>query len=228
MAVPNNFTLLKVTVAILLSAQILKAESPASMKMVEIDVRSFQAKEDQIKEALPSISEQTSPSFPGGAFRLLGIYTSTETSRFFTLFKDAGVTSMESSRLITVDRKSAEIRNVREFLYPTEYSDPDEKGKTVPVAFESALVGTIWEFTPTANSDDTINLSISVKRKKLKEFIDYSQPNASAAPVWQPCFESSEITTDFVLHSDFTAIFGMVANSEATVMFVSARIKNPR
>lgn len=228
MTTANNSVFLKIAIAILLSAQILEAESPASMKMVEIEARSFQAKADQIKGALPSISEQTSPPFPAGAFRLLGIYPSTETSRILALFKDAGITSTESSRVITVDRKSAEIRNVREFLYPTEYSEPDEKGKTAPIEFESTPVGTIWKFTPTTSSEDTINLSISVNRKKLKKFIDYSQKSAPSAPVWQPCFEGSEITADLVLYADFTAIFGMVANSEATVMFVSARILAPR
>jgi general secretion pathway protein D len=137
---------------------------------------------------------------------------------------------LSAPKVTTISGAQAQIRVVQEFIYPSEYSQPtiasdsdSPPTPSFPTAFKTREVGVILSVTPTVGSDgSTINLTLVPEVSKFLGMLDYSpkvspNPNSTIATqqqdkvaykIWQPLFETRNVTTSVVIWDGQTVVLG--------------------
>ena len=105
---------------------------------------------------------------------------------------------LSAPKVTTINGVQAQIKVVQEFIYPSEYSEPQpgtpptinaagvavggtSGTPSIPSAFKTREVGVILNVTPTVGSDNyTINLALTPEVTEFLGFLDYS-PTATAS-----------------------------------------------
>jgi len=139
---------------------------------------------------------------------------------------------LSAPKVTTVSGNTAQIKVVREFRYPTEFTPPTataagsgtSAGAAVavtpatPGGFETREVGVLLNVTPTVGPDGyTINLTLVPEVSDFDGFINYGSPGSIAAgntivPVNfvfnQPVFSSRQVTTTIQIWDGQTVVLG--------------------
>ena len=138
---------------------------------------------------------------------------------------------LSAPKVTTISGAQAQIRVVQEFIYPSEYSQPTISGDSdgtpptpsFPTAFKTREVGVLLSVTPTVGSDgSTINLTLVPEVSAFIGMLDYSpslKPNPAsdiatnrqdrvAYKIWQPLFETRNVTTSVVIWDGQTVVLG--------------------
>jgi general secretion pathway protein D len=126
----------------------------------------------------------------------------------------------------------AQIKVVQEFIYPSEYTEPQVSGggginggnaaitPTVPSSFKTREVGVIMNVTPTVGSDNyTINLALTPEVSEFLGFLDYSPGNVTSGgngtnstsvpyKIQQPLFSTRSLATSVVIWDGQTVVLG--------------------
>lgn len=172
---------------------------------------------------------------PGASeiFALSGVLTDPQfqvVMRMISVMKNADLLS--APKVTTVSGNTAQIKVVREFRYPTEFTPPTATaaaggttgGSSVaitpatPGGFETREVGVLLNVTPTVGPDGyTINLTLVPEVSDFDGFINYGSPGSIAAgnvvvPVNfvlnQPVFSSRQVTTTIQIWDGQTVVLG--------------------
>ena len=147
---------------------------------------------------------------------------------------------LSAPKVTTISGQQAQMRVVQEFIYPSEYSQPtvaDSSMPTpsIPTAFKTREVGVILNVTPTVGADgNTINLSIVPEVSAFQGMLDYSPdpingfitvgqgtsfvvlPLTVSYKIWQPLFETRNLTTSVVIWDGQTVVLGGLIREEVT------------
>jgi general secretion pathway protein D len=139
---------------------------------------------------------------------------------------------LSAPKVTTVSGNTAQIKVVREFRYPTEFTPPTataagsgtSAGAAVavtpatPGGFETREVGVLLNVTPTVGPDGyTISLTLVPEVSDFDGFINYGSPGSIAAgntivPVNfvfnQPVFSSRQVTTTIQIWDGQTVVLG--------------------
>lgn len=139
---------------------------------------------------------------------------------------------LSAPKVTTVSGNTAQIKIVREFRYPTEFTPPTATaaggGTTgsgsvavtpaTPGGFETREIGVLLNVTPTVSADGyTINLTLVPEVSDFEGFIDYGSEGSIAAgntvvPVNftfnQPVFSSRQVTTTIQIWDGQTVVLG--------------------
>lgn len=204
----------------------------AADEMVEIEVRFVKATKAQIAAIFPPELPlpQGDPGDQPGILMLAGVLSAEQMARSLSGLKKSGAEILNAPRTVAVIGHRARIQNVREFRYPSKYSDPDKDGKVVPIAFETNPVGIVMELEPKIGAGGTIDLRISPKITELIGYSDFTgtaSPKSSASPVWLPRFWRREISTEVTLSPGSTVLLsglGERSDARSDFIFVTARI----
>jgi general secretion pathway protein D len=141
---------------------------------------------------------------------------------------------LSAPKVTTISGAQAQIRVVQEFIYPSEYSQPAVADgalptPSIPTAFKTREVGVILNVTPTVGADGyTINLTLVPEVSAFLGMLDYSpdpivaiQSNFNAAimvpyKIWQPLFETRNLTTSIVIWDGQTVVLGGLIREEVS------------
>lgn len=154
-------------------------------------------------------------------FRLVGTLTDPQFSVVLRAIDQSGnANQLSAPRVTTVNNQSAQIRVVREYIYPTEYeSTPpttNESGAVItpgivtPKSFVTRNVGIILEVTPSAGSDrKTIHMTIVPEVSELVDWINYGvEYGNNSLPINQPLFSNRTLSTSVVVNDGDTVVLG--------------------
>lgn len=140
-----------------------------------------------------------------------------------------GVNLLSAPKVTTKSGASAEIKVVKELIYPTEYQQQAQSIGTTsagnqslvqivvtPSAFETRDTGVILQVTPTVGPDnETIDLAMVPQVVELAEWIDYGSDVPTGDPnrtqhltLNQPIFHSRSITTSISIWDGQTVVMG--------------------
>ncbi|MCH9023337.1 MAG: type II and III secretion system protein, partial [Planctomycetes bacterium] len=156
-----------------------------------------------------------------GVFAVSGVFTDPQFQMVIrALNQQKGVDRVCSASIVTRSGDKAVIKQIREFIYPTEYDPPEIPnqigggggGGNVPVtpanptAFEMRELGKILEIEPTLGADNlTISLNITSDVSDFIGFINYGTPLLSGGQVLtanrivMPVFEAIKETTSVTI-----------------------------
>lgn len=214
-------------------------QAPAA-EMVEIEVHFVKTTQAQTPGILVSDDQwpmTAPPPANRGILGIRGVLTPDQTKEILAQLKKAGAEIFTAPRTVVLSGRKARVQNVREFLYPSEYSVSDKPtAKAVPVAFASKNVGISMEFEPKTGPAGLIELNFSTQIGELTGFADHpasasgqatkKAPETSPAnTVWQPVFKNFDMTTHVTLSSGQTVAFSSPGeNPEAkyNLLFVTA------
>jgi general secretion pathway protein D len=138
---------------------------------------------------------------------------------------------LSAPKVTTISGVQAQIKIVQEFIYPTEYSEPQTGNggitPSIPSAFKTREVGVVLNVTPTVGADNyTINLTLIPEVSEFLGFLDYSPGNVTSVvnsngatgggsalqsvpfKIQQPLFSSRNLTTSVVLWDGQTVVLG--------------------
>jgi general secretion pathway protein D len=136
---------------------------------------------------------------------------------------------LSAPKVTTKSGASAEIKVVKELIYPTEYQQQAQSIGTTssgnqslvqiivtPSAFETRDTGVILQVTPTVGPDnETIDLAMVPQVVELAEWIDYGSDVPTGDPTRrqhltlnQPIFHSRSITTSISIWDGQTVVMG--------------------
>ncbi|MCG3148129.1 MAG: hypothetical protein PCFJNLEI_01571 [Verrucomicrobiae bacterium] len=137
---------------------------------------------------------------------------------------------LSAPKITTINGVQAQIKVVQEFIYPSEYTEPQVSGgaggavtPTVPSAFKTREVGVILNVTPTVGSDNyTINLALTPEVSEFLGFLDYSpgevtqtssvggSNTTTSVPyrIQQPLFSTRTLATSVVIWDGQTVVLG--------------------
>jgi len=177
--------------------------SPVGMAPVTAGLRSGNISGTRIDDLLLGASPNGTGRAPG-VFSVAGLLTDPQFQMIIrALNQKKGTDVMTSTSVVTKSGQLAVIKQVREFIHPTEYDPPeipDALGieldfTTVPptvivsdvndfiatpaqpTAFETRELGSILEVEPTVSGDNyTVNLNVSVDFSDFIGFINYGTP----------------------------------------------------
>lgn len=168
----------------------------------------------------------------GATFDALGTFNGVLNSAQLSLVVNAlsqkqSTDVLSAPKVTTISGAQAQIRVVQEFIYPSEYSQPTVADGSVPTpsiptAFKTREIGVILNVTPTVGADGyTINLTMVPEVSAFLGMLDYSpgiitsvatgQGNqAISVPykIWQPLFETRNLTTSVVIWDNQTVVLG--------------------
>lgn len=175
----------------------------AAPEMVEVEVRFFEAKIEQMPKLMPSfgptsnidpiasgtlpLEGQGKPGLPAAPaiLSVIGVFTAEQADKWARELKAAGAKLLEQQKTVALSGHTATIKNVRELRYPSDF----DKSKTAdaeglyPIAFESRNVGFELEFEPKIGPDGyTIDLVISPRIDEFKGFVDATKIRKDALP----------------------------------------------
>lgn len=181
--------------------------------------------------AIDSLLSSGSSLVPGATelFALSGVLTDPQFQvvlRALAVQRNADLLS--APKVTTVSGNTAQIKIVREFRYPTEFTAPviaagvaNTGGSVQPLvtpstpgSFETREVGVLLNVTPTVGPDGyTINLTLVPEVSDFDGFIDYGGSIASGnfivpAPILQPVFSSRQVTTTIQIWDGQTVVLG--------------------
>jgi len=146
---------------------------------------------------------------------------------------------LSAPKVTTISGAQAQIRVVQEFIYPSEYSQPTVADgsiptPSIPTAFKTREVGVILSVTPTVGADGyTIALTLVPEVSTFLGMLDYS-PDPTIIPdryttgtnpqlipggivnykIWQPLFETRNVTTSVVIWDGQTVVLGGLIREE--------------
>jgi general secretion pathway protein D len=140
---------------------------------------------------------------------------------------------LSAPKVTTISGAQAQIRVVQEFIYPSEYSQPTVANGSVPTpsiptAFKTREVGVILNVTPTVGADGyTINLTLVPEVSDFIGMLDYSPGVISSIDtnlgivnvpykIWQPLFETRNLTTSVVVWDGQTVVLGGLIREEVS------------
>jgi len=146
---------------------------------------------------------------------------------------------LSAPKVTTISGAQAQIRVVQEFIYPSEYSQPTVSDNSVPTpsiptAFKTREVGVILSVTPTVGADGyTINLTLVPEVSSFLGMLDYSpaplkgsfgggtiggqrEPIEVNYKIWQPLFETRNVTTSVVIWDGQTVVLGGLIREEVS------------
>lgn len=127
-------------------------------------------------------------------------------------------------KVTTISGNTAQMKVVREFIYPTEYSLPQVAQNSVtpsiPQSFKTREIGVLLNCTPTVGADGyTINLTVVPEVSDFEGFLDYSPGSSFSGSatggviiveniVKQPLFNSRNLSTSIVIWDGQTVVLG--------------------
>ncbi len=182
----------------------------------------------------------------GGAanqlFVLNGILTNPQFQMILKAISQKQSTDVLSAPKVTTENNvAAELKVVQEFIYPSEYSQPQvaagavnangQAGQpaitpSIPSAFKSRDVGVILQVTPQLQPDGySIELKLSPSVTEFMGFIDYSPGNVTAsgatnasvqATIKQPLFSTRSVATSVVVFDGQTVVLGGLIKESVT------------
>jgi general secretion pathway protein D len=139
---------------------------------------------------------------------------------------------LSAPKVTTISGSSAQIKVVQEFIYPTEFTQPQVTAAgggtsgggavgvtpSTPSNFKTREIGVLLNVTPTVGADGyTINLTLIPEVSEFLGFIDYGGPFSIAAglsaltatnSIKQPLFSSRNLTTSIVIWDGQTVVLG--------------------
>jgi general secretion pathway protein D len=145
---------------------------------------------------------------------------------------------LSAPKVTTISGVQAQIKVVQEFIYPTEYSEPQTGNggitPSIPSSFKTREVGVVLNVTPTVGADNyTINLTLIPEVSEFLGFLDYSPGNVTTIissnstgggtgnavqnvpiVIKQPLFSSRNVTTSVVLWDGQTVVLGGLIREE--------------
>ena len=151
---------------------------------------------DAIQAALGG-GAATSGGSPGQLATLQGILTNPQFQLVIkALAQKASSDVLSAPKVTTLSGIQAQIKVVDEFIYPSEYTEPQVAAgaavagvgvaaapaitPTIPSAFKTREVGVILNVTPTVGADKyTINLALTPEVSEFLGFLDYSPGNVT-------------------------------------------------
>ena len=155
--------------------------------------------------ASDSVSSGTTSTAAPGVFALSGPFTDPQFQMVLrALNQSKGTDLLSTASVVTKPGQRAVIRQVREFIYPTEYDPPEiptnfgggQGGTTfvtafpvtpaTPAAFETRELGTVLEVEPIIGGDGyTVDLNLTIDSSEFEGFINYGSPilTANLSPV---------------------------------------------
>ncbi len=143
---------------------------------------------------------------------------------------------LSAPKVTTISGAQAQIRVVQEFIYPSEFSQPQAGSggggtgnsiviptPSVPTAFKTREIGVILNVTPTVGADGyTINMTLVPEVSAFLGMLDYS-PDVSFGSlgsqtykIWQPLFETRNLTTSVVIWDGQTVVLGGLIKEEVS------------
>jgi len=123
-----------------------------------------------------------------GIFSVAGVFTDPQFQMVLRgLNQLKGTDTLDHTSVLTKPGERAQIENVREFIYPSEYDPPEVptnfNGNFVPAvpanptAFEMRKLGSILEVEPTVSANNlTVNVNILAEMTDFVGFINYGSP----------------------------------------------------
>lgn len=176
-------------------------------------------------QAVPGVSGTM-----GSIVSISSILTNPElTVILHALEQQDGINLLSAPKVTTKSGAGAEIKVVKELIYPTEYQQQAQSIGTTsagnqslvqivvtPSAFEKRDTGVILQVTPTVGPDnETIDLAMVPQVVELAEWIDYGSdvPTGDATRTQhltlnQPIFHSRSITTSISIWDGQTVVMG--------------------
>lgn len=140
---------------------------------------------------------------------------------------------LSAPKITTISGSSAQIKVVQEFIYPTEFSQPQVTASgggsgggnaavgvtpSTPSSFKTREVGVLLNVTPTVGADGyTINLTLIPEVSEFQGFIQYGSPFTAVSgtavttatnDIRQPLFASRNLTTSIVIWDGQTVVLG--------------------
>jgi general secretion pathway protein D len=166
-------------------------------------------------------------ALPGHVATIRGIMTNPQFQLVIKAISQKKSTDFLSApKITTLSGVQAQIRVVQEFIYPTEFSQPQVGNggisTSIPSAFKTREVGVLLNVTPNvANDLYTINMTLIPEVSEFLGFIDYSPDatqsvNTNAANtqvstsynIKQPLFSTRSLTTSIVVYDGQTVVLG--------------------
>lgn len=174
-------------------------------------------------------------STPGQIATLAGILDNTAFQVIIkALSQKTSSDVLSAPKITTVSGQVAQIKVVDEFIYPSEYTEPQVGGggglnggqaaitPTIPSSFKTREVGVILNVTPSVGADKyTISLALTPEVSEFLGFLDYSPGNVtsgstssnsvgSSVPykIQQPLFSTRSVATTVVIWDGQTVVLG--------------------
>jgi general secretion pathway protein D len=171
----------------------------------------------------------------GGVGAILGIssvLTNPEVSMVLhALDQKGGSDLLSAPRVTTRSGVNAEIKVVREIIYPTEFDNEvqnvettDEAGRRIntrqiivtPEGFETRETGVIMNVTPTVGPDGyTIDLSMV---PEVVELVDWIQYGTDIYNMPQPIFSKRTVATSIIIWDGQTVVMGGMIREQITTV----------
>ncbi len=166
-------------------------------------------------------SATPSPAVTDSLFSFVGTLTDPEFSVVLRALSASGkANELSAPRVTTVNNQAAQIRVVKEYIYPSDYEatppTTNEAGNIVtpgivtPKSFVTRNIGIILDVTPSAGSDrKTIHMTIVPEVSELVAWIDYGVAyGTSKIPINQPLFQNRTLSTSVVVNDGDTVVLG--------------------
>lgn len=243
--------------AAFLAAIVLPFGAHAAPEMVEVEIRFYEAKAGQIPDRVPLANPPgPAPSATSGSAKsallpamlsIAGVFTAEQAELWKREIKSSGAKLLDRQKTVVLSGHRAQIQNVRELSYPTEFDRskiPGDKS-LYPTAFETRGVGSELELQPTIGADGhTIGLMFFPRVVEFQGFVDATQIPKDASPekikallkigpkkgsAWQPIFNSRELRTEITVSDGQTVLLNSptAARDVFTLILVTARILPP-
>ena len=144
---------------------------------------------------------------------------------------------LSAPKVTTENNVAAQLKVVQEFIYPTEFSAPQQGTGSIPSSFKTRDVGVILEVTPQLQPDGySIELKLSPSVTEFLGFIDYSPPPTTstgsgtagstttsssnlttvAYKIVQPLFSTRSVATSVVVFDGQTVVLGGMIKESVT------------
>lgn len=194
----------------------------------------IQMNKGPITKGLRELDSRLGVSKSGGQLGNIASISSILTNPELTVILHAlqqkdGANLLSAPKVTTKSGSPAEIKVVKEWIYPTEYQQQAQSIGTTssgnqslvqivvtPSAFETRDIGVILGVTPTVGPDnETIDLAMTPQVVELAEWKDYDYVVPTADPARsqtisysQPIFHSRSITTAISIYDGQTVVMG--------------------
>jgi general secretion pathway protein D len=164
-----------------------------------------------------------------------GILTNPQMQFFIDALARKGLTNLLSApRITAMSGESAQILVTREFIYPSQYSDPQVQvsGGAVagagvgilapsPTAFTTREVGVILDVRPTVVENTTISLALTPEVVDFEGFIPYTTSAVAGAQqftftIQQPLFSKRTLKTSVIIWDGQTVMLGGLIREDVT------------
>lgn len=197
------------------------------------NVKSTLSIDDVLESSTPTAAGTDVTNAPG-VFAVAGVFTDPQFQVVIrALDQKKGTDRLVGTSVVTRSGDKAVIKQVREFIYPTEYDPPEIPNAVAgnigeglvtpanPTAFEMRELGNVLEVEPTLGADNTsVSLNIITDISDFIGFINYGVPifggtDFAGTPrlltdnrIIQPVFEAVKETTSVTVWDGQTVAIG--------------------